>query len=74
MRRKTREIKERIIIFSLLDFAGETNYCPFCFDTLCFSFFDSESTLGLTLSCTPVLLFRAFVPNAQTDLHITSLQ
>ena len=35
----------------------------FCVDKLNFSFVDSESNLGLTLSCASVLLFRALVLN-----------
>ena len=45
-----------------------------CFDRLCFRFVDSESALGLTLSCTSVQLFRALVLSGQANLHITSLK
>ena len=36
------------------------------------SFVESESTLGLTLSCASFLLFRSLILDGQADLHITS--
>ena len=42
------------------------------FDRLCFNFVDSESTLGLTLSCATVQLCRTLVLNGEANLHITS--
>ena len=49
---------------------GRRSTNPFV-DTLCFSFVDSESTLGLTLSCTTELLFLALVLSDQANLHNT---
>ena len=37
-----------------------------------FSFVESKSTLGPTLSCASFLLFRSLVLDGQADLHITS--
>ena len=58
----------------LAEIVGDKKYQPSCFDTLCFSFVDNESTLGLTLSCASELLFRVHVLNGQANLHITSLK
>ena len=51
------------------NFVGEMKCWPYCSDKLCFSFVDSESTLGLTLSCASFLLFRSPVLNGQADLQ-----
>ena len=52
-----RDRKTKLFSYLLPVSMGETKYWPFRFATFCFSFVDSESTMGLTLPCASILLF-----------------